>query len=248
MTLPQLCEPLFQYLCRLNRSGRKGAPCELEAVKGQIKALFATMKSTAAADYKLNTQYEKIEIALKFFVDSILSDSRLSIAPAWHKSRLAYEWKELAGDEKFFDLLEETLKEPTEEATERLVIYYTCIGLGFSGWYAGKPDHLKKKMAQMSERIRAYVNIDDKARLCPEAYDHTDGRNLIEPPARKLVGIVMGVIGVAVVLFVTNVILYRQASRDLAKAFRTILAHRVETTTVPAAPQAASRASKEARP
>jgi type VI secretion system protein ImpK len=248
MTLPQLCEPLFQYLCRLNRSGRKGAPCDLETVKNQVKALFTSMKATAAADYKLNTQYEKIEFALKFFVDSILADSRLGIAAAWHKSRLAYEWKELAGDEKFFDLLEETLKEPTEEATERLVIYYTCIGMGFSGWYTGKPDHLKRKMAQIAERIRGYVNVDDKTRICPEAYDHTDVRNLIEPPARKVVGIVIAVVGLALVLFITNLVLYRQASRDLAKALRAIMTHKVETMDPPASPNPASQGSKEARP
>lgn len=248
MTLPQLCEPLFQYLCRLNRSSRKGAPCDLETVKGQVKALFASMKTTAAADYKLNEQYEKVEIALKFFVDSILADSRMSIAGAWHKSRLAYEWKELAGDEKFWDLLEETLKEPTEQATERLVIFYTCIGLGFSGWYTGKPDHLKRKMAQISERIRGFVNIDDKNRICPEAYDHTDQRNLIEPPARKLIGIIIAVVGLAVVLFITNMVLYRQASRDLAKALKIITAHKVETLAPPASPSPAEQGSKEGQP
>ena len=248
MTLTQICEPLFQYLCRINRSGRRGAACELESVRNQIKSLFASMKATAAADYKLNEQYEKIEIALKFFVDSIISESRLNIAAAWHKSRLAYEWKELAGDEKFFDLLEETLKDPTESATERLVIFYTCMGLGFTGWYSAKPDHLKKKMAQIFERIRDQIKVDDKTRICPEAYDHTDTRNLIEPPARKLIGIVIAVAGLAIVLFVMNAYLYRQASYDLTKAFRTIIAHD-PAAAVKAAPEADERhGHQEVRP
>ena len=74
-----------------------------------------------------------------FFVDSIIAESKLSCAGQWHQDRLAYEQNELAGDEKFFDLLDETLNDPSPEATERLVIYYVCLGIGFTGWYATQP-------------------------------------------------------------------------------------------------------------
>jgi cytochrome bd-type quinol oxidase subunit 1 len=43
--------------------------------------------------------------------------------------------RQLAGDEKFFDLLEETLNDSSEDASERLAVYYTCLGLGFMGMY-----------------------------------------------------------------------------------------------------------------
>ena len=40
-TLLDLCEPLFQYICRLNRSARKGGSYELAQVQSEIKALLA---------------------------------------------------------------------------------------------------------------------------------------------------------------------------------------------------------------
>ena len=249
MTLMELCEPLFQYVCRLNRSGRRGAKYEFDTVRGQVKGLFGTMKATATADFKLNEQYEKVEIPLKFFVDSILSESRLNIAKQWHSKRLAFEWKELAGDEKFWDpLLEGELKDPTDAATERLAIYYTCIGLGFTGWYAGQPDKIKKKMAQIAERIWGYMKIDEKGRICPEAYEHIDTRNLIQPPAQKLIGIVIAIIGFVIVLFITNAYMYSVASRDLDRAIKVILKHEPVRTGPVASLAPPAGAKKEVRP
>ena len=52
-----------------------------------------------------------------------------------------------------------------------------------------------------------------------------------------LIGIVIAVVGLAIVLFVMNAYLYRQASYDLTKAFRTIIAHD-PAAAVQAAPEA----------
>ena len=58
---------------------------------------------------------------LIFFVDSLISESTLPFAAEWNRKRLAYERNELAGDEKFFDFLDETLAEKGPDADERLV-------------------------------------------------------------------------------------------------------------------------------
>ena len=49
MTLLELCEPLFQYVCRLNRSARKGGSYEPTRVRAEIDALFEEAKAKAAA-------------------------------------------------------------------------------------------------------------------------------------------------------------------------------------------------------
>src|SRR5579859_830230 len=141
MTLLQLTEPLFQYVCRLNRIARRGsgqkssgdttfvtlsreaaataapmvpprgANLDYTVARSEIKALLEDMMSRAATDLRLSMQARKVELPLIFFVDSMIAESRLPFAAEWNQNRLAYDRQELAGDEKFFDLLDETLKE-----------------------------------------------------------------------------------------------------------------------------------------
>jgi len=223
MTLLELCEPLFLYVCRLNRSARKGGSHEYSHVRGEIKALLEDMKSKKAAEANLLTQYEKIEEVLIFFVDSMIAESNLPFAHEWHENRLAYERKELAGDEKFFDLLEESLNDSSKAATERLAVFYTCMGLGFAGFYAGQPEYLRRKMLDCKARIREMMDVDEFSRICPEAYEHVDTSNLVEPPGKKLLGIAIALVGSIIVLFVANLLLFKSASKDLGKALETII-------------------------
>lgn len=222
MTLLELCEPLFQYVSRLNRSARKGGHHEYNHVRAEIKALFEEMKSKSAADANLLAQYEKIEEVLVFFVDSMIAESGLPFSRDWHQNRLAYENKELAGDEKFFDLLEETLNDSSKAATERLAVFYTCIGLGFTGFYAGQPDYLRRKMLDCKSRIRDMMDMDEFARICPQTYEHTDTRDFVEPPGKKLLGIAIALVGLIVVLFVANLFLFKSASKKLGESLDNI--------------------------
>lgn len=224
MTLLELCEPLFQYTCRLNRIARKGAHAEPDEVRGRIKALLEEMKSRASSDGALRMQAEKVQLPLIFFADGMIRESNLPLAGRWKD--IAQEHNELAGDEKFFDLLEETLADKSEAATERLGVFHTCLGLGFTGWYAGQPEYLRKKMLEISARWRGRGDAEATARLCPEAYEHVNTSDLIEPPGRSLVGIGIALVGFMVVLFVANVYLYRSSSGELRSSIDQILSLR----------------------
>lgn len=220
MTLLELCEPLFQYVCRLNRSARKGGTHDLARTRGEILGLLEDMKAKAAPDPRLADQYREIELVLLFFVDFMVKESQLSFAGDW--SELAWERNELAGDEKLWDLLDQTLADPGEAATERLTVFYTCIGLGFTGWYTGQPEYLRQKMLEISARIRQTMELDENARICPEAYENVDTSDLVQPPGGKLIGIAVALIGMILVLVVGNLYLFKWASRDLTSALDTI--------------------------
>jgi type IV/VI secretion system ImpK/VasF family protein len=216
MTLLELSEPLFQYICRLSRSARKGVRVEPGTVRNEVKAILGDMRSRAMADRALVSQYEKIELVYLFFVDFMVRDSLGAAAKTWQE--LAAERKELAGDERFFDMLDETLKEPGDAAAERLVIYYVCIGLGFTGWYTGQPEYLRKKMLEISSRIRHVMDSDQVSKICPEAYEHVNTANLVEPPGRRLVGVGIVVVGLLLVVFAANVSLYLHSKRQMTAA------------------------------
>jgi type VI protein secretion system component VasF len=230
MTLLELCEPLFLYVCRLNRSARKGGSHEYNRVRTEIDAIFDQMRSRSASEPRLISQYEKTERVLIFFVDSMIAESKLTFAREWHRNRKAFELDELAGDDRFWELLDETLEDSTPDASERLSVFYTCIGLGFTGFYAGQPEYLRNKMLQISARLQGVVDTDIETRICPEAYEHVDTSDLVEPPGMKLLGIAVALIGLTIVLFVSNIFLFRWTSEELVKALNDVVAHKQVAT------------------
>lgn len=221
MTLLELSDPLFQFVCRLNRSMRKGASLAMDAVRSDIKAILEEMRNKSSADRALSGQYQKIELILIFFVDFMIKESKLSFAGEWQE--LAYEQNELSGDEKFFDLLDETLADTSNEASERLQVFYTCIGLGFTGFYTGQPEYLRKKMFEITPRLRKYGVVEDNVRICPDAYDHLDTSDLIEPPGKSLIGLGIALVGLLIVLFVANIYMYRISSEGMADSLQSII-------------------------
>jgi type VI secretion system protein ImpK len=197
MTLLELCEPLFQYVCRLKRLARSGCSLEMDQVRNDIKRIFEVMRAESLNNTGLTAQFEKIELPLLFFVDFTIKESKLPFAYDWYE--LGRERNELAGDEKFFDLLDENLVDPSEAATERLVIFYTCIGLGFTGVYTGQPENIQRLMSKISARISRMMDADEKSYICPEAYENVDTRDFVEPPSTRLVGIGITLIGLIIV-------------------------------------------------
>jgi type VI protein secretion system component VasF len=250
MNLLELAEPIFQHVCFLNRAGRKSsagnaassgntsfftktpaaapaapkaASLDYAVVRSELKALFEEFTRRSASDPRLSSQARKVELPLLFFVDSIISESSLPFAAQWNQNRLAYERNELAGDEKFFDLLEETLKEQNDEASERLAVFYACLGLGFTGIYFRQPEYLRKTMLTVAPRIKHLIEADLTSRMCPECYEGVDSRNLVEPPSRMLafVGILFLCFTLAVVF--SYFYLYRTSSQNLKASLENIL-------------------------
>lgn len=220
MTLLPLCEPLFQYICKLKRSAVKGCDLPLEKVRDDIQRLIEDMGDQVGREPALADQYPRIRMVLTFFVDFMIQESTLSFRSEWVP--LAYDLKELAGYEKFFDLLDEDLADPTDGATERLLVYYTCLGLGFTGVYFDQKDKVQQLMARIAARVSRFMDADEKSRLCPQAYDYTDTRDFTEPPSTKLVGIAIALAGLTIVLVLTYFLARRWASGEIRRTISAI--------------------------
>jgi type VI secretion system protein ImpK len=221
MRLVSLCEPLFQYVCRLNRSAVKGCTLPLERVRADIERLFEEMRVEASSRSDLAGQYERIQLPLVFFVDFVVRESNLSFRMDWIP--LASDFNEFAGDEKFFELLESDLADPSDGAAERLAVYYTCLGLGFTGLYTGDPDTIRRLTGRISGRISRFMDADARARICPQAYEHTDTRDFTEPPGTKLAGIGIALVGLLIVWFLTYFLLFYSVSNRITRHVDTIL-------------------------
>jgi hypothetical protein len=195
----------------------------MDQVRNEIKRIFEVMRAESLNNAELTGQYEKIELPLIFFVDFVIKESKLTFAYDWYE--LGRERNELAGDEKFFDLLDENLVDSSDAATERLVIFYTCIGLGFTGVYTGQPESIQRLMSKISARISGMMDADEKSYICPEAYENVDDRDFVEPPSTKLVGIGIALIGLIIVWSIAYCCLLKWTLDDVTNSLDTIIEH-----------------------
>lgn len=223
MTALEACEPIFQKVCTLNRQARSGAGGDYSSVRADIKALLDDTMQKANSEVRLAAQMKKLELPLLFFIDSMIAESKLKFAAQWHQSRLAYERNELSGDEKFFELLDETSRDNSEEASERLAVFYACLGLGFSGMYVGQPEFLRKTMMTMAPRLNHLMVRDTTARLCGEAYDGVDTRNLVQPPGSRLVFLGLLFVICAIAVVAAYVWMFTEAKGGLAGSLEAIV-------------------------
>lgn len=218
MTLVEICEPLFQYVCKINRMGRKGGRVEYGVVRGELKAIFQEMRAKAEATAGMTGPFNDIEMVLIFFTDSMILNSKLP--PGWKP--LSHERGELGFEEKFWDMLEDTLKDMSDSATQRLGVYYTCIGLGFTGLYTGQADYIRRKMLEISARMRGMIDADQSARICPEAYENVDKRDLTLPPIHGIASLVIAAVIMLVFLVVGYSQLFKSAGNAVGSSLDTI--------------------------
>jgi len=178
MTLPTLCDPLFRQVCVLQRSGGHRGLLNPQKVRTGLKHLFDQMAEDAQGDPALGRAYNvDLQLALVFFVDFMIRRIAPEFKSSW--APLAHDKGILGGDEMFFDLLKKDLDDTSPEATQRLVVYHTCLGLGFTGCHADHPETILDFMGQIAERIvPEWMDADQVSRLCPNAYEPTDTRDL----------------------------------------------------------------------
>ena len=223
MKLLELYENLFQYICRLNRVAKTHAQPEFSRVRSEIKDLLSEASRNASSDVRLLNQVQRVELSLIFFVDNLICTSRLKLATQWSENRLAQERNELAGDERFFDFLDQDLKDTSDDAVERLAVYYACLGLGFTGMYQGQADQIRRYMEQIFSRIRQWIDSDPRTKISEEAYKFTDTRVLTEPPSNKiiLVAVIFGFLSLCVMIVYYG--LYAKAVGRLSDAVEIIV-------------------------
>lgn len=222
VTLPDICDPLFQYVCRQNRAAQRGVSTDGGQVRSELKSMLADLRMQAEAT-GLGDQFSQVRLPLVGFVDFMMRESKHPFSRTWRS--LAEEEKQLGLDQRFFEMLDETLADSSEKATERLAVFHTCIGLGFTGMYIGQPDHLRRKQLEITARIRNKFDTDPAARITPEAYEQTDKRVLQQPVAQGVVSWVILLVVLTVGAVVSNVSLYKSAARKLDASLTKVITH-----------------------
>jgi type VI protein secretion system component VasF len=222
MNLLELYEDTFQYICRLNRAAKAESQPDYAGVRAEITSLFGEVAKNASTDVRLLNQVKRLELPMIFFIDNLICTSRLKFATRWSENRLAKERNELAGDERFFDFLEQDLTDTTEEAAERLSIYYTLLGLGFTGMYQAQPEQIRRYLDQIFPRVRPWMDPDPCAKISEDAYRYTDTRLLTEPPNKKIILVSILFVFVSLSILALCYGLYAKAASDLTRSIKLI--------------------------
>ena len=219
MKLLELYEPLFQYVCRLNRAARTSTHPDYNRVRSEIKTIFEEIARNAAPEIVLANQVRQLERPMVYFVDNLICGSRLNFASRWASSRMAVaDYNELAGDESFFDYLDRDMADPNPDAAERLAVYYVCLGLGFTGMYIAQPEKIRDYMEKIFPRIRQWMDSDSRTKISEQAYGCTDTRVLTEPPSDKILLVVVLFIFFSLSVLVISYGLYFKASAELKQS------------------------------
>ena len=223
VNLVHLCEPAFEFICKLNRIARNGGQLDYHTVRSEVQEILEDLDRRAEKDSRLAPLYDRVRVPIIIFLDESIIHSGINFAEDWEDQRLAYDHGHLSGGEEFFDTMEELEADPSDTASECLAIFYTCIGLGFTGYYEDQTDFLKQRMDKISGRIKKYIESDPNAHIVASCYEHTDRSDLVEPPGSKLLGIMIAFAGLFIVVFASVLILFDQASGDLTRAVETVI-------------------------
>lgn len=164
--LEELCRPLVLLMCKLREFRRHGLELEMETLLNDIQKIFASIREQCKDNIALSRDFSIIEKPLAFFIDYMVKESDFSFSQSWPEMGRTYG--ELSGDEKFFDILYQSMDDHT--SMDRISLFYIMIGLGFRGIYKNEPDILERKMKLCATRMPQMLDVT-KEPLTPQYYD-----------------------------------------------------------------------------
>lgn len=151
--LEELCRPIVSKLCVYWQMANAGEELDAEIVEYNLKSLLTSIKDQISEDPSLKKGFSKIERPLVFFIDYTIREGHFPFSHDWHE--LSYDYNELSGDEKFFDLLTESLDDP--DTSEQLYMYYLFLGLGFDGCQTDH-EYIERRMKVCATRFNIGFN------------------------------------------------------------------------------------------
>ena len=146
--LEKLCNPVFQCLCNYWHLSCVSNTVDRGKFLQDITRLLEEARIKARQDTQLQREFAWIEKPLVFFIDYIVKEGRFSFREEWWE--LSRNYNELSGDEKFFDLLTETLDHP--DFANSFTLFYIMLGLGFDGIHRYNQTHIQQCMRLCMER------------------------------------------------------------------------------------------------
>ncbi len=155
--LEPLCRPLLKLICEYCYCAKSGAQVTADELQWQIHLCLNDIQTKCENDPSLKREFSRIEKPLIFFIDYIIKEDDFPFQNEWPE--MARNYNELSGDEKFFDLLSETMEDP--ESSDRLKFFFLLMGLGFDGCHAMQKNYVEHRMKLCATRFSIKGSLND---------------------------------------------------------------------------------------
>jgi type VI protein secretion system component VasF len=225
--IEELCRPVLGALCNYWQLNRAGSPPSMGKFREDIEASLEDAKRNAAADPALGLDYERIERPLVFFIDYMVKEGSFPFNREWRE--LGRNYNELSGDEKFFNLLADALKDGSAHNT--IPLFYTMLGLGFEGTYSNDHGYIEKTMQECAARFPGEFDIREEPIVQVAVEKRITGLKKSRALRPQRVGIVLSLFLLAVSLIV-NFTAFFSATRPFRETLSAAAQSR-ETKTIP---------------
>jgi type VI protein secretion system component VasF len=153
--LEKICYPVFQCICNYWQLSRVTNNVEMDKFQRDIIQVLGNAKIQADRDPALSQEFAWIEKPLVFFIDYMVKEGCFPFSREWRE--LSRNYNELSGDEKFFDLLSQTVEFPNYRNS--FALFYIMLGLGFDGVYRFNQKYIHQCMRLCMEKTRAAYDI-----------------------------------------------------------------------------------------
>jgi type VI protein secretion system component VasF len=225
--IEELCRPVLGVLCNYWQLNRAGSPPSMGKFRKDIEASLGDAKRNAAEDPALARDYERIERPLVFFIDYMVKEGSFPFNRDWRE--LGRNYNELSGDEKFFNLLADALKDGRAHNT--IPLFYTMLGLGFEGTYSNDHGYIEKTMQECAARFPGEFDIREEPIVQVAVEKRLAGLKKSRALRPQRVGIVLSLFLLAASLIV-NFTAFFSATRPFRETL-SAAAHARETQTIP---------------
>lgn len=215
-TIGEIVKPVLYRLCDYYTFRKAGCEVGHDTAVSEIRALFANVKHRVEQDEYLRSEYMQIEKPLVFFADYIFKESGFSFSREYEP--MAYAYNELSGDDKFFDLLDDCLKDGNS-SKDLIEIYYMMMGLGFDGAYRREPKEVENRMYNCAQMLGDMVHPESEV-LFPELTEknYEDKKNSAKSPAafvkKNIVWIMTGILAGAFIFNLISIVLNTSSYRE----------------------------------
>lgn len=236
ISLLESLEPVLLFMCEQHRVAREGGELVFDVVQSACNKLLDVIYSRTPQDAVLQQQFKSINDPLRWFIDFWFGSSGEfppALQKSWNQNRLGEYSKKaeegsLAGEDAFFDKLEETMMADVqdESANERLAFYYIAIGLGFTGRFFKPIDehqqNLRDYMTRLYPRVRRYIDPNPASLVTPEAYGFTDKRDFVTPVRDRPLILLAAFLCLLATMFIGYIYLYGEQKLELESAIKEI--------------------------
>jgi type VI protein secretion system component VasF len=223
VTAHQAYQPVFEFICESSRLARNHARLDPAQLRQRALAILTGITDIARRDPALAEHVQKLHTPVKHFIDGMMARHVLQSPQSeeWHDNRLGYEASR-HGDQAFFDSLRDALREPpSPAAAERLMVYFTCLGLGFKG--VETPERIRELLGEIEPKVRQFLDLADPVRLSPPAYQGLDERDLVRPPRERRLATIAAVLCAVLAGCALYVTAYLRFNRNLPDELRQII-------------------------